>query len=99
MIIKEKDVKDVIECYLEVAKRPASAAAKQNNHSKNKNNTSATSNSKSKQCKPDQILNPKTNRCVKRDSQLGKEILKANNKTRSNSLNSMPLKNRLKLKK
>lgn len=76
MGITEKDIKNIIECYLEVTK--------QNNHTKRKKN------SKPKQCKPDQILNPNTNRCVKKDTQLGKKIL--------NSINSMSLKNRLKLK-
>ena len=34
-----------------------------------------------KKCRPDQILNPKTNRCVKRTSKIGKELLKSKKKT------------------
>lgn len=65
MTITEKDVKDIIECYLEVSKR-----SKPNKKQNNKKN---------RECKPDQILNPKTNRCIKRDSQLGKKLVKALN--------------------
>jgi hypothetical protein len=34
-----------------------------------------------KRCRPDQILNPKTNRCVKKTSKIGKELLKSKPKS------------------
>ena len=34
-----------------------------------------------KKCRPDQILNPKTNRCVKKTSKIGKELLKSKPKS------------------
>lgn len=36
----------------------------------------STKDTESKKCPPDQILNPKTNKCVKRDGKIGKTILK-----------------------
>ena len=41
-----------------------------------------------KKCRPDQILNPKTNRCVKRTSKIGKELLKSKKKSSSSKKKS-----------
>ena len=41
-----------------------------------------------KKCRPDQILNPKTNRCVKKTSKIGKELLKSKKKSSSSKKKS-----------
>ena len=46
------------------------------NSSSNKSQKSQKSNVKKSKCNDDQILNPKTLRCVKKDGKIGREILK-----------------------
>lgn len=49
-----------------------------------------------KQCKPEQVLNPKTNRCVSRKGSIGKKILEEK-KTKSISVSIKKLKSPIKL--